>query len=121
MAKKDKNVSMETTEQQAAPQQQVPQQTDPRMITDEKLQSYYAEAYINERERLNAMFGRLDTYPTNAVQEKIIYRDPDPAEYVPMAEYKKMRKKKNLFLGLTIAFGAIAVAAIVALVVIVLK
>ena len=121
MAKKDKNVYSEPVEQQAAPQPEPAQQKDPRIITDEKLQSYYAEAYINERERLNAMFGRLDTYPTAAVQEKIVYRDPDLSEYIPVAEHKQKMKKKNLFVGLTIAFGAIAVAAIVALVVIVLK
>ena len=61
--------------------------TQESVISPAELQTYYSEAYINERERLNSMFGRLDTYPI--VEKEIVYRDPDYTNYVPIKKYKK--------------------------------
>lgn len=116
MAKKNNVQNTEPVEEKVEKPQE--EQTDPRYVTDEKLQSYYAEAYINERERLNAMFGRLDTYPTATTKEKIVYRDPDLSEYVHVNEYKKLKKKKNI----AAAFAIIGwVAAVVLAVVLAIK
>ena len=76
-----------------------PTECDARFIPDDKLQSYYNEAYIGERDRLNAMFGRLDTYPV--VEEKIVYRDPDLSGYVPKEKYDK---KKRCCVAMTVLF-----------------
>ena len=97
MSKKKKQAVVEPVEQiNEAP---ATEQKDARFIPDEKLQSYYNEAYINERDRLNAMFGRLDTYPV--VEEKIVYRDPDLSGYVPKEKYDK---KKRCCVAMTVLF-----------------
>ena len=79
-----------------------------RYVLSEKLQTFYNEAYINERDRLNAMFGRLDTYPV--VEEKVIYKEADLSKYVPIEQY---RKKKVAATVLGILFGAALIAAAV--------
>lgn len=77
-------------------------------IPNEKLQAFYNDAYINERDRLNAMFGRIDTYPI--VNERIVRVKPDPGEYVPIAEYRKKRRVAWVLgaLCLILAIGAAA-------------
>lgn len=92
--------------EETAPVQE--KRTDDRFLPDEKLQAYYNDAYINERDRLNSMFGRIDTYPV--VQEKIVYRDPDLTNYIPVQEYKK---KKRCATCLGVFFGIALVAAAV--------
>lgn len=92
--------------EETAPVQE--KKTDDKFLPDEKLQAYYNDAYIGERDRLNSMFGRIDTYPV--VQEKIVYRDPDLTAYVPVEEFKK-KKKCAAFLG--VLFGVALVAAAV--------
>ena len=106
-----KEEQMKIAAENAQEQTQEQQAFDPardRFIPDEKPQAFYNEAYISERDRLNAMFGRLDTYPV--VEEKIIYRDPDLSEYVPMSVYKKKSRAAS---ALGILFGIAAVAAVV--------
>ena len=106
MSKKNKKTvyeqPVEEVKAEAAPAK------DERFIPDDKLQSYYNEAYINERDRLNAMFGRLDTYPV--VEEKIVYRDPDLTGYVPVEKYNK---KKRCATAMTVLFVLALAAAIV--------
>ena len=72
----------------ATPYDEVPHSGGP---VSDHLQSFYNEAYINERERLNAMFGRLDVYPITP-KERIVYAEPDMKNYVTMAKYKKLKK-----------------------------
>ena len=105
-SKKEVTTTEPTTEYKTPNQQESVEKE--RFVANEKLQTFYNEAYIGERDRLNAMFGRLDTYPV--VEEKIIYRDPDLTNYVPVVEYKK--KKKGV-VALGILFGIAAAAAIV--------
>lgn len=88
-------------------QAKTPEAENDRFITDEKLQAYYNDAYIGERDRLNSMFGRIDTYPV--VEEKIIYRDPDLTEYVPIKKYKK-KSCAAAVLGILFGIAAIACA-----------
>lgn len=103
-AKKQEQIN-ETTEYKTPNQDSVEKE---RFVANDRLQTFYNEAYIQERDRLNAMFGRLDTYPV--VEEKVIYRDPDLTNYVPLQQYKK---KKKCAATLGILFGIAAVAAIV--------
>ena len=87
-------------------QAKAPEADNDRFIPDEKLQAYYNDAYISERDRLNAMFGRIDTYPV--VEEKIVYRDdPDLTEYVHVSQYKK-KSRAAAVLGILFAIAAIA-------------
>ena len=114
MAKANKNDTyIEPTEYKTPEQEAVEKE---RFVTSEKLQTFYNEAYINERDRLNAMFGRLDTYPV--VEEKIVYRDPDLTNYVHISQYKK---KKSAATALGILFGIAAAAAVVLAILLVLK
>ena len=80
--KKKKNLQEQTEPQ--VKEQVAPQQHDASFIPNEQLQTYYNEAYINERERLNAMFGRIDA---PVIKKEIIYRDPDLSEYVHISKY----------------------------------
>ena len=77
-----------------------------RFIPNEKLQAYYNEAYINERERLNSMFGRIDV---PIVKKEIIYRDPDLSEYVHISKYKK-KSRAAAALGILFAIATIGAA-----------
>ena len=105
--KKAEDVRIEETKQTVQP---VAEQkaTEPKFVPDDKLQSYYSEAYVRERDRLNAMFGRLDTYPI--VEEKIVTREPDYSQYVRKEEYNK---KKKCCTAMTVLFVLSLVAAIV--------
>ena len=84
--------------------------TTENTLSSAELQTYYNEAYINERERLNSMFGRIDTYPI--VEKEIVYRDPDYTNYVPRAKYKKKSVAAGvlgvLFAIATIGAGVLA-------------
>ena len=96
--------NVENTEETVNAAQETPRD---RFISDEKLQAFYNDAYINERDRLNAMFGRIDSaYPI--VEEKIVYRDPDLSEYVHVSKYKK---KSVAAAVLGVLFGIAAIAA----------
>lgn len=105
MAKANKNETyIEPTEYKTPEQQSVEKE---RFVTNEKLQTFYNEAYINERDRLNAMFGRLDTYPV--VEEKIVYRDPDLSSYVHVSQYQKKKRSATVW-GVLFGFAAVAAA-----------
>ena len=83
-------------------------------IDETELQSYYNDAYIKERERLNAMFGRVDTYPV--VQKEVVYKEkePDYSKYVTMDKYKKESRAVGwlAFFFTVAALAAIALAVI---------
>ena len=101
-------MSRRKEEQKAVAEEKVqakaPEAENDRFIPDEKLQAYYNDAYISERDRLNSMFGRIDTYPV--VEEKIVYRDPDLTEYVHVSQYKK-KSRAAAVLGVLFAIAAI--------------
>lgn len=101
--KKKKNLQ-EQTEPQVKEQEQVAPNHDIGFIPNEQLQTYYNEAYINERERLNAMFGRIDA---PVIKKEIIYRDPDLSEYVHISKYKKKARCATV-LGILFAIATVA-------------
>lgn len=100
--KKKKNLQEQTEPQ--VKEQVAPQQHDASFIPNEQLQTYYNEAYINERERLNAMFGRIDA---PVIKKEIIYRDPDLSEYVHISKYKK-KATCAAVLGMLFAIATVA-------------
>jgi hypothetical protein len=81
-----------------------------KQMNADRLQAFFNDAYISERERLDSMFGKLDLFP--APEQKIVYRDPDPSLYVPVKNYKKKAKTATafiiLFLIALIAAGVLA-------------
>ncbi len=97
------------------------------------MKEYYNIAYAAERRRLNETFGRIpypnefiDTGDTKEiVKTEVVYKDPDPSEYVPVAEVKKeiakeVKKVSKKKTGAIVAVSIVAGVAVAALAVLLL-
>ena len=101
MSKRNKVQDQEFEEIQNQQKQEEP------VIDKGELQAYYNSAYLAERDRLNAMFGKIDTFDA---PERVIYKDVDLSKYVSIEKYNK---KKRCCVALGILFGLALVAAVV--------
>ena len=89
------------------------------MSPSDELQIYYNDAYMREKQRFNDMFGIIErpeeehALPSPETQQAFVAQQPKESDdYVPVAKYEKMRKKRNalkvaLAITITVAFLAI--------------
>ncbi|MBR1747689.1 MAG: hypothetical protein IJ735_05725 [Clostridia bacterium] len=89
------------------------------LAPSEELQIYYNDAYMREKQRFNDMFGIIET---SEPVKTSVQPDPTPVEqasaseeeYVPLAEYEKLRRKKSrMKFGLAITITLAVIFAIV--------
>lgn len=85
------------------------------MSPSDELQIYYNDAYLREKQRFNDIFGIIEHEEEKPKEEA---PSVDLSEYVPIAEYKKVKKKLR---GYRIAFWVTFVAFIALLIVFLIK
>ncbi len=84
------------------------QPTNTEMKPADELQVYYNDAYMREKQRLNSIFGVIEEDQPVIQTERII--EPDMDEYVPIAKYKKVKRKAGWLTFFTIVFAVATVA-----------
>jgi len=89
------------------------------MSPSEELQIYYNDAYMREKQRFNDMFGIIErpeeerSQPSPETQQAIVEQiKKESDDYVPVAKYEKLRKKRNALkvaLAITVTIAVIAI------------
>lgn len=86
----------------------MPNQKMPFAPSDE-LQLYYNDAYMNERERFNNIFGVIEEDALAPKQVETVYVEPSPEKFVDIKQYKKAKRSRGFFVFTTLIFAAAAV------------